>query len=198
MLLAAAGIPEVEWVNGPSGDELSALPTAPRRLDALLLGLVALQLFTLHSRWLVDDNYLGEPPTRTPHFFAVQPPVKLGISFADQIELTGYDVLATAQSLVATFDWHALSQPTHAYTVFVHVLDREGKLIGQKDNMPLDDQSSTACWQSGEYVIDPHSISIAASGQPPFTLEVGLYVLETGERLPLDDGSGTSVKLPVP
>jgi hypothetical protein len=27
---------------------------------------------------------------------------------------------------------------------------------------------------------------------------VGLYVFETGERLPLDDGSGTSVKLSVP
>jgi hypothetical protein len=118
-------------------------------------------------------------------------------SFARQIELTGYDVSINTQSLVATFDWRVLTQPVHAYTVFVHVLDRAGKLIGQKDSMPLDDQSITACWQFGEYVIDPHTIAIDARAQRPFTIELGLYVLETGERLPLDDGSGASVKLPV-
>jgi len=64
--------------------------------------------------------------------------------------------------------------------------------------MPLNNQSITACWQAGEVVIDPHAISIDSSAPQPFMIEVGLYVLETGQRLTLDDGSGTSVKLPVP
>lgn len=165
---------------------------------SLLAGLVALQLITLSTRWLVNDSYLDDPPDRVASFTAPHPSIPTQYSFADQIELTGYAVSINAQTLVATFDWHALSQPIHAYTVFVHVLDRDGKLIGQKDNMPLGDQSITSCWQAGEYVIDPHTLSIDSPAPRPLTIEIGLYVLETGERLLLDDGSGTSVKLLVP
>jgi hypothetical protein len=165
---------------------------------SLLIGLVALQLLTLSTRWLVSDSYLDEPPDRAANFSAPFPALSTQYSFAHQIELIGYSVSIDAQTLIATLDWHASSQPIHAYTVFVHVLDRNGKLIGQKDNMPLDDQSITACWQSGEYVLDTHSLYLDSDALAPYTLEIGLYVLETGERLPLDDGSGTSVKLPVP
>ena len=97
---------------------------APRTTQyAILFGLLALQLITLNTRWLVSDSYLDAPPDRVANFTAPSPTTPTQYLFAHQIELTGYDVSINAQTLVATFDWHALSQPVHAYTVFVHVLD---------------------------------------------------------------------------
>jgi Dolichyl-phosphate-mannose-protein mannosyltransferase len=198
MLLTVAAATEVESDRQLSSTKWSGPLVGSNKMNALLFGLVALQLFTLNSRWLISDNYLGEPPERTPNFSSAQPPLELKASFDRQIELQGFAVTAHPASIDLTLYWQALTQPIHAYTVFVHVLDRDGKLIGQKDNMPLNDQSTTSCWQSGEYVIDPRTILIDSQAQRPFTIEVGLYVFETGERLPLDDGSGTSVKLSVP
>jgi hypothetical protein len=47
-------------------------------------------------------------------------------------------------------------------------------------------------------VTDPYSIALKSGARAPLTVEVGLYRPENGERLPLDDGSGTSVRLKVP
>ncbi len=172
---------------------------APRPAQyALLIGLVSLQLITLNTRWLVNDSYLDEPPDRSPIFIAPQPQTVTDTSFGQQIALYGYDLASHNSSIDLTLYWQARAQPVHAYTVFVHLLNAAGRQIGQQDNMPMDDQSITACWQSGEYILDSHTVEFDQSAPRPYSLEIGLYILETGERLPLDDGAGTSVKLPVP
>jgi len=152
----------------------------------------------MNTRWLVNDSFLGEPPVRTPNFVAPNPSMAMQAPFDHQIALRGYDVTRSQNSVDLTLYWQALVQPPHAYTVFVHVLDANGQQVGQQDNMPVHDQSVTSCWQPGEYVADPYSIAVKAGALGPFTLEVGLYRVDTAERLRLDDGSGTSQRLNVP
>ena len=94
--------------------------------------------------------------------------------------------------------WQALAQPPHAYTVFAHVIDADGRPVGQQDNMPVRDQLPTSCWLPGEYISDPHSIPLAAGARGPFKVEVGLYRGDTGVRLPRSDAPGDSVTLEVP
>jgi hypothetical protein len=162
----------------------------------LLIGLLSLQLLVMNTRWLVSDSFLDEPPSRSVDFTAPQPTQLAAALFDHQIALRGYDVQLSGPRLDLTLYWQAVQQPPHAYTVFVHVLDAQGNSIGQQDNMPVQDQSPTSCWQPGEFVADPYSIELT-TGQPA-AIEVGLYRLDTGERLVLDDGSGTSIKLNLP
>ena len=104
----------------------------------------------------------------------------------------------SANTIDLTLQWQALAQPLHAYTVFAHVVDANGQQVGQQDNMPVRDQLPTSCWQPGEYVTDPYSITIAPDAPGPFTIEVGLYRAETGTRLPRSDAQGDSVTLNAP
>ena len=61
-----------------------------------------------------------------------------------------------------------------------------GSVRGQHDNMPVRNQLPTTCWQPGEFVTDPYKISVASDAPPGvYTLEVGMYYLPTGERLPV-------------
>jgi len=164
---------------------------------AVLIGLMALQLLTLYAHWRVSDSFLDQPPERHVNFLTPQPRLPRRDSFGKTIELVGYDVSRTGRALNLALYWHALVQPAHAYTVFVHVLDETGRLVAQQDNMPVRDQLPTSCWQPGEFVVDPYSIPLPASVQGPLSIEIGLYRLDTAERLGLDDGSGTSVTLTV-
>ena len=164
----------------------------------LLIGLVALQLITMNTRWMVTPSFLDEPPERLASYVAPNPQTIFPASFDRQLALIGYDISKSDVSLDLTLYWQALVQPVHAYTVFVHVLDANGQLVAQQDNMPAHDQSVTSCWQPGEFVADPYSIAVKAGALGPFTLEVGLYRVDTAERLRLDDGSGTSQRLNVP
>lgn len=165
---------------------------------SLLIGLVSFQLITLNTRWLVNDSFLDEPPDRSPVFVAPQPQTVSDTSFGHQITLRGYDLADHTSSVDLTLYWQASAQPIHAYTVFVHLLDAEGRQIVQQDNIAMNNQSVTSCWQTSEYILDVHTLALDQSAPRPYTLEIGLYLLENGERLPLDDGSGNSMKLLVP
>ncbi len=166
--------------------------------SSLLIGLVSLQLITLYTRWLVTPSFLDEPPERQASFAAPEPELDARASFDRQIALLGYDRDLVEGSLDMTLYWQALAQPSHAYTVFAHVLNGDGQLVGQQDNMPVRDQMPTSCWQPGEIVADPYHITLPAGARGPFSVEVGLYRLDTGQRLNRDDGLGTSMRLNVP
>ncbi|HLF25150.1 MAG TPA: glycosyltransferase family 39 protein [Anaerolineae bacterium] len=167
------------------------------RGPAVLIGLVALQLLALSARWLVTPSFLDEPPERQANFTAPDPQVEQHAAFDRQIALLGSDLTESASALDLTLYWQALAQPPHAYTVFVHILDNDGQLIAQQDNMPVHDQLPTSCWQPREIVADPYTIPLPIGAPRPLAVEVGLYRLDTGERLSLDDGSGTSVTFSV-
>lgn len=164
----------------------------------LVMVLLAAQLFVMNTRWLVNDSFLDAPPERSANYQAPAPRYGAQYSFGHQVGLIGYDVHVADNQMDLTLHWQALAQPPHAYTVFVHVSDAAGQAVGQQDNMPVHDQWPTSCWRPGEYINDPYTISLADGARAPFSIDVGLYRLETGERLPLDDGTGSSARLIVP
>jgi len=159
---------------------------------AVLIGLIALQLFSMNTRWYTYPSFMDEPPSRVANFITPQPQVQANVEFARQIKLVGADLNIASSNLDLKLYWEALTQPLHAYTVFVHVLDGQGNLIAQQDNMPVHDQLLTSCWQPGEQVSDPYTVALPAQEAQPASIEVGLYRLDTGERLTRDDGAGTT------
>ena len=119
----------------------------------------------------------------------------------EKVKLLGYDLAhAEAQpgeTLRLTLYWQALAEMERSYTVFVHLLGPEGKIWGQRDTIPGGGAMPTTGWVKGEIIIDKYDIPVdraAPSGE--YRIEVGLYEAQTGQRLPLCGGEGTSILLP--
>jgi hypothetical protein len=85
-----------------------------------------------------------------------------------------------------------------SYTVFTHLVTPDGALSGQQDNPPLGGTYPTNLWLSGEVVVDRYEITVAADAGPgAHRLEVGMYVAQTGTRLPVDGRGDDAVVLQV-
>jgi mannosyltransferase len=106
----------------------------------------------------------------------------------DQITLLGYsllgDRLAAGDIAQLTLFWQAGQTPTRRYKVFVHVLDENNHIVGQRDAEPGGGTSLTTFWQAGQTVADNYGVPIHPATPPgSYRVEVGMYSLETGQRL---------------
>jgi len=162
--------------------------TSGRRLYRLTLSLMAFQalIFTLFLR--VAQTGMPRYEARQPHMDRPTSHQPLEIQFGDEIALLGYDLASTqiapGDPLQLTLYWQALDRPDIAYTVFTHLFDEEGQLQGQQDNMPQQNGLPTTCWIAGEVIPDPYEIQLPVDAPPgTYRVEVGLYWLESGERL---------------
>ena len=83
------------------------------------------------------------------------------------------------------------------YTVFVHALDHYRRVQGIGDRRPLDGRYPTQKWRTGDVVIERFSVPLSpCAPAAAYHLNVGLYHLDTGERLPLEGPlGGTSLLL---
>jgi hypothetical protein len=80
------------------------------------------------------------------------------------------------------------------YTVFVHLLGPDGQLHGQVDAWPVSGTRATSTWAPGEAIDDHYSVRVdpdAVAGA--YQVEIGLYLLSGGERLPLLNRNGEPV-----
>ena len=116
-------------------------------------------------------------------------------NLGDCIEFLGYDLDRTTVeaggTLHLTLYWRALAEMETSYTVFTHLLDGTNRMRGQRDNPPVNGTYPTTLWVPGEVVVDPYAIEVdgdAPSGT--HAIEIGLYVPETGQRLPVLDAAG--------
>lgn len=113
----------------------------------------------------------------------------VGARFGGRIELVGYERRAPDQMVLY---WRAQQEIPLALTVFVHLLDTEGNLMGQADHVPQGGRAPTTGWLPGEVVADAFSLPLEP--QPGWRLRVGLYDPVSGSRLPLD-GGGDAVEI---
>jgi hypothetical protein len=66
-------------------------------------------------------------------------------------------------------------------------LDAQNKIVGQRDEPPGHGNRPTTGWVAGEYLADPHDVTIDLATPPgAYQLEVGLYDPQTGQRVQTD------------
>jgi len=112
------------------------------------------------------------------------PSNSLQVNFGETISLIGYDLDDDL-----TLYWQANGQPLADYTVFVQLWDEDEQLAGF-DGPPLRGNYPTSWWEAGEIIVDVHHLDLSRAGVTPplepdrYRLLVGLYLLETGERVP--------------
>jgi hypothetical protein len=85
------------------------------------------------------------------------------------------------------------------WSIFVHVVDDAGVIVAQRDRYPAAGTLATTLLQPGQTFADEYVIVIPDSAYAPAAamLEVGLFDLADGARLPLATGGDTETLAPI-
>ncbi len=117
--------------------------------------------------------------------------------FGEQIALVGYALpqgIARGESVAVKLFWRARAAISDDYTVFVHLVDANGKLVAQRDAEPQRGAYPTSFWDAGEIVADGYEIAIPRDTPPgEYQVRVGLYRAADGMRLPMRGGDYAAV-----
>ena len=80
------------------------------------------------------------------------------------------------------------------YTLTVQLIAPDGSLRGQADVWPQEGTHPTSAWREGEVIDDRYAVRLDADAPPgAYRIAVGWYLLETMQRLPVLDATGTAV-----
>ncbi|MFQ6001473.1 MAG: glycosyltransferase family 39 protein [Anaerolineae bacterium] len=115
------------------------------------------------------------------------------VLLGDRIRFLGYNLLNSeveaGDILPLTLFWEALGPVEERYKVFIHLLDAQDHIVGQRDAEPGGGAKITTTWREGETIADNHGVLILP-GTPPgkYRVEMGMYSLRSGERLPTKEG----------
>ncbi len=183
-----------EWLRGRMVRERQEIEVWPGTPPGFYQ--IALSLYDPHDdRWLEpadrDEVLLGPveiPPRQPPPIESLDIERWSGIDLGGRVQLLGYKLesgFRPGDNLHLTLFWEAVAELDEDYTVFVHLMDVEGRVWRQKDSQPASGFYPTTSWEKGEIVRDQYDVAIPAEAPPgDYRLEVGLYRAETGERLP--------------
>jgi len=125
-------------------------------------------------------------------------PYPLNLYLGWQVALLGYDLRPDSVVPGGTIEvivwWQALQEMNRDYSTFIHVVGPEDDILVQEDRLLEHNQLSTSQWRPGELVKDEHALRIPADAEPgQYTVIVGVYYWETGERLPVWDLQGRRI-----
>lgn len=97
---------------------------------------------------------------------------------------------------IVNLRWRARQSAPRDYTVFVQLLGPTNPATGspvwaQDDKQPGGGTYPTSDWQSGETIIENYTLKLPNNAPPGrYTVEMGMYLLDTGERVPLVQADG--------
>jgi hypothetical protein len=105
------------------------------------------------------------------------------------VELHGFELLPGSTSPGALLQlklyWRAVTTLPANYNVFIHLANEKGELVAQGDGPPLGGFRPTLSWRPGEVFVDEHAIMLSPEIPPgEYRLWIGLYDVDTGQRLP--------------
>jgi hypothetical protein len=174
--------------------------------EDLPLGAFRVEVFwrpaTEDEHWPVyrdgDDNTLDRVQLG---YVIVPPPVDMqnanpvDATFSENILLKAVEIgtAIPGEPLEVVLYWDTLAQPDEDYTVFVGLMDAKGEVVAIHNSMPVDNRFPTQAFKPGNIVSDSHGLDLPPDLPPnTYQLFAGLYLLETGERLPVRSADGVA------
>ena len=155
-----------------------------------------------------DGSHISEPVSLgesrvegRPRQFEVPDDIQhpLEANFDNQVEWLGYDLDVQTEEtenpqVNVTLYWRALSRLPVDYKVFTQLFGPDGEMYGQKDDFPGGGTLPTASWLEGEIVTDLYEISLdPETPHGIYSMSIGFYDPNTGERLPVVDTQGRTI-----
>jgi hypothetical protein len=107
-------------------------------------------------------------------------------SFGGILALDGYTVQTddTNGELIVRLFWRAESRSEIDYSAAVNLVDDQGRIVDQQDQVPGEAVGNPPhLWSVGDIVVDPHRMRRSRGGQSDYRLQVGLYDSQTGRPL---------------
>ncbi|MEM7537456.1 MAG: hypothetical protein AAF639_35125 [Chloroflexota bacterium] len=72
--------------------------------------------------------------------------------------------------------WEATAPIQESYTVFTQILNEQGQLVAQQDNLPVEGLAPTNTWAVNKLIRDPYRLSLPAELTPgSYQILVGMY-----------------------
>ncbi len=147
------------------------------------------------------DRYYARVDTLGKYeLYAPAPPLRLqAANFGDALALVGWRAQAETSkpgNLTLQVVWQARRALERRYTAFVHLEDATGAKVAQDDREPRGGVYPTTRWAVGEMVRETYTLKVPKDlPGDQYTLRVGWYDTETGERLPVVGSADDSVTL---
>jgi hypothetical protein len=118
----------------------------------------------------------GEPPARFgPHITLLQANVP------------------SAKNEPLTLYWQTGHPIDQNYSIFIHLLDGAGNLLGQLDGLPYNGLYPPANWQPGQIVTDARALPAIDNFNQLDAFAIGIYDPTTGARLPAANARGEAL-----
>ena len=132
---------------------------------------------------------------RTHYFGAPNVSIPFNARFGDVARLVGYDLNTSPQNVTLVLYWQSLAPTPVSYKVFVHIVDNNGTLVAQQDQVPGTGMYPTTTWVKDEYLLDFMYLISLPTDLPRgnYQIEIGMYDPTTGERLPVFNAQGQAV-----
>jgi hypothetical protein len=172
---APSGVYEIELLafEALRFESLDLIDAASRQKRTVALGSVV--VLRPEDTSAIDAN----PPSR---------PCPDRTVLGEQIALRGSDfpsaLVAGAAELAVAAYWEPTTASSRDYTVFVQLLNADGKVVAQSDAYPLAGRYPTSRWLPDIVVRDEHRLKLPAALKPgTYRLIIGMYDLKTMGRL---------------
>ena len=167
-----------------------------RRLPVIIVGCLAVLAVTV-------PIYLArayQPPALLPDVQAPAGAQPIHLDFGHIARLYAFDVApqraAPGSEVNVTLCWQALGATENDYSVFVQFVGEEDRVIGRRGTYPGLGSFPTSLWQPGDTFCDLYRVPVNGDAQGPavYAVEVGLFDLQSNDRLPATDAAGNRVE----
>ncbi len=122
----------------------------------------------------------------------------INVTFDGKIVLMGAEIdrssVQPGDPIHVILYWHALQSIDQAYIEFVHLIDRDGIIVAQRDTWPGRGMFPTVLWQAGDTFADSFTLDVPEAAFAPndAKIQVGLFA-DDGTRLHALDASGSEL-----
>ena len=193
-------------------EQLGKIAARHDRLYAIFWGEAQRDPQRLVERWLDEhafkatDEWVGNVRFVTyavPSEPADAMETAVNLQFGEHIHLKGYTLpannLAAGDIVQLTLFWETAVPLDRRYKVFLHLLDKTGQVVAQRDSEPGGNLALTTTWQPGQTIIDNHGILLPVTAPPgDYRLMLGLYdFTDPAARLPVSTEQGTTNAFPL-
>jgi 4-amino-4-deoxy-L-arabinose transferase-like glycosyltransferase len=118
----------------------------------------------------------------------------VNVKFGNAFALSAFSLSKSSNLWNVSLYWQSIAKTDTDYTMFVHVLDANGKVVAQIDAQPRGGTYPTSIWDVGEIIRDEYVLSLPKdlpAGE--YKIEIGAYEYPSLMRVQIIDASGKNV-----
>jgi eukaryotic-like serine/threonine-protein kinase len=125
------------------------------------------------------ENAVVQPGSTLKLAVSTGPRINVKAVIDGSIALMAFDLerdnFNAGETLPLTLYWTATTAQRQDFSVFVHLM-KDGQMVAQQDNPPVQGARPTSGWVPEEMIRDPYALVIPANAAPgTYWLEVGMY-----------------------